>query len=730
MSASYVPSQISDILGLDSAIKSGAWSVISSNPIRMSARVSSASFYTETSRVEVVPPFDIIAVRLVYANWYTGGTGETPNTNPICVTASIQQQGASINEATTDPTIPVTFGGKSYVWIGRGKVAMSDPVYIGISAGQRFFVKSSPNCALPAAPPAPTVNATGSGSQIGNNNTFQVSITYVYPDGVESLASAVTSITTTASGQNLVISSPTAVAGALGYRVWASAAGGTSPQYDAGSGTVPFGTSFTMTRSFPIANAQNIEQVEGGGPAYFPTGGGVLGGTNPGFGNNGEGFVNGVNWVGDGRAVTAVSAGNHFGPVAVLGIAANGEAQKSVALIGDSIMTATADNGFGFQRGGFGVRAVMGQLTRAYNPNTPPKFGHAWLSQGAETALQFAGPAGVKRSQVAALCSSIISNYGTNDLSTGSAATAGSLWTIAKRFTDQGKMFFQTTIDPRTSSTDGWRSVTNQTVVANTEAPRRALNNWIASDTGETTISNEAPFRIFSGSQGPTYNFYGGGDGSIVSFATGHPFKQGTEVVTLNGVVQALTSNYTYYLPATINGVAYASGITFTSAPSNGADVRITYTKMAGFRFPDNGLRGLTDYFDTATAVETNSEFTDLTPNGGWVQPLSTIHIPSRNVTGTSSTSITDSTQNWTQDQWRGYCVMITADPVTPAAVGQVRCIQLNTSNQISTNTSFSPTPSTSAQYAVISTNMTDGTHVSTEGHIAKAASMDMTKIV
>jgi hypothetical protein len=731
MGANYVPSQITDINGLNAALKAGSWSVISNNPIRPSARISSSSFFTETGRIEVVPPFDIVAVRLVYANWYTGGTGETPNTNPICITATVQPRVTTVNEVAGDPTIPVTFGGKSYIWLGRGKIAISDPVYIGVPAGQRFYVKSSPNNALPAAPPAPTVNVSGSGSAFSSGNTCHFSITYVYPDGIESLASATTSASIASSGQNFVVTSPTAVAGAIGYRVWMSYVGATTPQYDAGSGTVPFGTNFTVTRGLPSATAQNIEQVEGGGPSYYPVGSGVLGGTGAGSANNGEGFTNGVNWTPDGRAVTAQGAGNKFGPTAVLAIAADGELKKSVGLIGDSIMSAAGDNGFGWQRGGFIVRAITGQLSRAYDANIVPNFGHVMVAQGSESASQFAGPAGMKRTQLASLCTTVVSNYGTNDLSNGSAQVCGNIWIIGKRFTDQGKKFIQTTLDPRTSQSpaNGWQTISGQTVTAVSEGARRAINNWIISNTGQTVITNEAPFRIYAGSQGPGYNFYGGSTGTIVSFATSHPFIQGTESVTVNGAEQAFTSNYTYYQTFTVNGINYASGITFTSAPADGSDVRITFTKMAGLCHSGNGLSGLADHWDTASAVEVDANGNNLL-NGGWVKPLTTIHIPSRNVTAATSTVITDSTQSWTQDQWRGYCMMITADSSTPAAVGQVRCIQFNSATQLTTNTAFSPAPSASAQYAIISTNMTDGTHVSTEGHIAKAQAVDLTKIM
>jgi hypothetical protein len=79
-------------------------------------------------------------------------------------------------------------------------------------------------------------------------------------------------------------------------------------------------------------------------------------------------------------------------------------------------------------------------------------------------------------------CTHVIFNYGTNDVFAGDskATIEGHLTTIYGLCT--GKTVFQTTIVPRTTSTDSWATATNQTVLSQ-EGVRTALNDDLRAGT-------------------------------------------------------------------------------------------------------------------------------------------------------------------------------------------------------------------------------------------------------
>lgn len=101
------------------------------------------------------------------------------------------------------------------------------------------------NSAL-SAPSAPTVTPTGSGGTVATG-VYKAAITYVNANG-ETVASTTTTAASLTSGQNLVITSPSAATGATGWYAYVSQAGGTTllRQQAAGSPTA-IGTNLTIT---------------------------------------------------------------------------------------------------------------------------------------------------------------------------------------------------------------------------------------------------------------------------------------------------------------------------------------------------------------------------------------------------------------------------------------------------------------------------------------------------
>jgi hypothetical protein len=697
------------------------WIPIGTNVNKGTGRITTS----QTSRTLCIPQLDVNALQLVYSNFYAGGTGETPNTNKILVRASIQPMGSTINENIADPIYRVTFGGgNDCAIIDSGETITSDPLPVTFLKNTKFFIKSYGTPIGNLAPIAPTVVASGSGSSL--NGTYGVCVSIVYPNGYESLPSTSTS-TVVASGLNMVVTSPTAINGALGYRVWTTVTNGsgTGSHYDNGGGIILFGTSYTITSIPTQASLQSIEAVDPTGALYLPVGGGIAGGTNAGGSNTGEYLNASVDYTLEGKTGVVSNSANVFSPINILGYNAISY-EKSCAIIGDSISVGVADYGFYRQKGGFMLRSIMSQINALpYDVSINPTIGNILLGQSGETALQFANNSGWKRSLIANTASTVWSNYGTNDLTNNSITIISSIYTIAKRFLTAGKTFIQSDILPKTASTDYWATIENQSFSILSEVNRRQLNNWISQTTTNTTITNEIPMRRASGNGGTSYNFYSGGDGTTLTFISNMPFVVGTEQVYKNAVLQVLTTNYTYLSQTTINGISYASGVSFVVAPTNGMSVTMNYTSIQSMV---NLLGSKCKYMPTSLWVEYNSSGVRQL-NGGFFKISEAPVIGAKSLTSITSTSITDTTQSWTTDQYRGWCVAIVSDTVNPSSVGQVRVIQSNTNNLLTLPSALSPVPSSSATYQIFKSYTSDGIHPSSQGNLEIAKNIDISLI-
>lgn len=169
-----------------------------------------------------------------------------------------------------------------------------------------------------------------------------------------------------------------------------------------------------------------------------------------------------------------------YGPSAIIGKPLGGSG-RSILVVGDSIGHGYGDapgatawqgrniNNAKLAGGGFIARAlytVVGFLNAAIPGDS------------AEWFVTIAGH--FRRMTWASSATSVICQYGRNDISGGRTlaqiqADLLTIWTMAA---NRGAKAFQTTITPRTTSTDGWRSVGAQTKDAN-DAVRVALNGWL-----------------------------------------------------------------------------------------------------------------------------------------------------------------------------------------------------------------------------------------------------------
>jgi hypothetical protein len=691
--------------------------VIGARPNSLTSR-SSPGATVITARTAICTTSKSLTVQIVYGNWHglnteSASRGEIPNSNAVIVQASLQKMGTSSTDQTPH-RVPVTFAGNSTGICSPNGLLFSDPINFAVGAGETFFIYTCVNTNLPSGPTSPPVLSTATTGGNLTAGTYQVLTTYVYPD-YESIGSQTGSVTTTGTTSTINVTAPAMVAGASGYRVYVAPVNTTvSSIQDAllVSGTIPFTNNFTC-KVPPSATALTANVT-----AYFSYGIYSCGGTvNYGVGN-GEGASPG-NYCADGTGNVAQNVAPCYSPVAVLGDC-YGVPPASIGLIGDSIMAGTGDTGYLLDSGGFGVRSLTNQSSLAYVQGTLPSFAFVDVAQGGEQAIQYANPTlSTLRRELTSLCSIVLSDYGTNDLALGSASIVNSLLTIAGNYTNLKIPFFQTTLPPKTSSRDGWQTVANQSVSSViAEGYRRAVNNWLRDGVHAAMILNETPYGGYTAGT-PTTNFYAGGNGVAVSFITAYPFTEGTELVKVNGVTQLLGTKYSYLTTAGTT----ASGIKFAKAPANGATITITYRKIPGFTASAGPLATV---FDTASAVEVtpaNVLTNDSRSGGFWRQPPVGAVLVGTATDGTL-TSITDSTQVWTANQYKGYNALVTSG----LAAGQGGGIYYTTAVGFMDLTGMSVSPAAGDSYMIYDRVTLDGVHPSSRGHVLMSTKIDTTK--
>lgn len=268
-------------------------------------------------------------------------------------------------------------------------------------------------------------------------------------------------------------------------------------------------------------------------------------------------------------AVTAATAWA-FGPSSLLGYQSGNT--PAVLIVGDSICAGAYDGFYGIaggripnfeylSGGGFTMRALSGS---AGVINT------ARLGDKAET---FVGTDGsFRRLANAPRCTSAIIEYGTNDLFTG-GSNAATLETnnleIATALRALGiTILYLTTLSPRTTSTDGWATTTNQTVGA-AESQRVAYNTWVRAGcpVDSTTL---APVAV-------------GTPNALLAGSFGHPV---TGFFDTAATVESSLNSGLWKPCQRVTTGSWSSGATFTSTAANfqtatqetGGDLGSTFT--------------------------------------------------------------------------------------------------------------------------------------------------------
>jgi hypothetical protein len=406
----------------------------------------------------------------VFANYQTS-TGEIPSPNSIQVSGTIEYPANIFHR--------LTFGGKQSVTIDPYAYIQSDPVSINIPAGANCWVRTF--VSIQAAPvAAPTLTTAGAGGTLAAA-TYFYKWTTVGATG-ESGPSPEASIATALNGTNtLTLGNITQAHTSI--KVYRSTATGTEVYL----ATLPPNTySWTDTGAIAAGSATP--------PAVqrFPIGPGFAAPARPGEGLNYPSVAAGAGTDQTATVGTAWFSGTNnvgYGAMALNITPDAGFNTAVVGLIGDSIMSGSND----LNDRGFAARALI-------SANLP----YHYFGRGGETAQAISpltGNTGFK-SRIVRLeaCTDAISNYGTNDLNGGRTlaqlqADLLAIWTMLQT---RGVRVYQTTILPRTTSSDNWATAPNQTVPA-WEASRVSLNTWLRdpSAAGAVAQSGGALLGIF-----------------------------------------------------------------------------------------------------------------------------------------------------------------------------------------------------------------------------------------
>lgn len=234
-----------------------------------------------------------------------------------------------------------------------------------------------------------------------------------------------------------------------------------------------------------------------------------------------------LNWGWEGTATGDATATANFSlsftagntgvsPAAILGPVYN---RPSVGICGDSINDGAGDSGPGpFNNLGPVTRAIEGQFGSIKVASPGDRVGSC-------VAFNTYSGRGLFLSQ----CRNIVDNYGTNDLNNGDslATIQANLITFWQMWT--GRNVFRQTIDPKTTSTDTWMTIANQTQYSY-ESIRQALNTWIRAG---CPMVNGVAVAV-------------GTAGALIAGQPGHPLKgiidtasmvevNASNVLTLNG---------------------------------------------------------------------------------------------------------------------------------------------------------------------------------------------------
>ncbi|TRL39817.1 hypothetical protein [Rhizobium straminoryzae] len=432
---------------------------------------------------------------LVYANYGTASPGiMEAGYSPINVTAAMDKLG-STETANDGHTVPVAFNGSRRARVDPGCVLFSDPVFLPLSKGERFYTKTASDTFAVPAPDAPAVSASGTGGALAAGASYLISVCYIFADGSESLLSAgsVATIPAGASTGSITVTSPAAYPGAIAYRVCIGSRNATTGVQAAYAkacqeGLAAIGQPKTIIREQTAGARTRLI----GGAAGRASGGGIR--------DVGEVASLGDRTIPGATLDVSASPNNIYTPLTILGRPKRPCA--SVAIVADSKGAGTGDGGVGYGEGGFIVRGITNRLDLKMQDQTTPLCGYIPMGLGGEKLDDFVNSLASSvrdrtRNRLAELANNIISNYGNNDKGLGFSTFRANLLKAVSWYAPRGIKWHQMTLPPSTNTTDAWTTVAGQTKVS-TEATRLQINAWLR-DTGPSGFRQESGYFDLTG---------------------------------------------------------------------------------------------------------------------------------------------------------------------------------------------------------------------------------------
>lgn len=242
-----------------------------------------------------------------------------------------------------------------------------------------------------------------------------------------------------------------------------------------------------------------------------------------------------------------------YGPAAIVGHPAD-TTNPVVVISGDSIAHGYYDStgAIAFQGVNYTNYGIAGggYIARALRTAGIP---YVSITESGDVVNTFITQVGhFRRARFCSFGTDVICEYGRNDIGSRTAAQVeADLLTAWNMFVNRGCRVWQTTITPKTTSTDFWATTAGQTPDAVSEPVRIALNTWIRNG---APIMNGAPVAP-------------GTSGALLAGQTGHPLQGYFEVADY--VESAHNSGLwkpAQNLRTVADGVTTAGGSTLTSA--------------------------------------------------------------------------------------------------------------------------------------------------------------------
>ena len=266
-------------------------------------------------------------------------------------------------------------------------------------------------------------------------------------------------------------------------------------------------------------------------------------------------------------------------PIAILGQATDGNTHPSVAIVGDSIGGGTGDTGFfaHFGNSGFLARACWQQDTLQVDPfSATVPIGYVQTSRGGEQIHQWVTFATNTIKPLASLYATDVWSFlWGNDLSSGAASIKTDLVTLANWYTSRGKTFRTSTMKPGSTSTDGWKTVVNQTPDASIMPAVDAVDAYLRDTTATGFFQSCAtPAKVFvsdltslvsvdsAGNPSTKSNYWPPASGTIVLSGTATAATTGYLKDTSKTLVRQAWRGYTLFWTSS-TGVISVQGVSW-----------------------------------------------------------------------------------------------------------------------------------------------------------------------